>query len=72
MGDVTEPSNIFTCHDRATIFAEEFLIWWHEAGRGFDDHQGIHRDDGLKELANHAVRVLGGWQIARRLLRATE
>jgi hypothetical protein len=52
--------------DRAAIFALEFLVWWHQAGR---QYYGSGEDDGIKAFARDAVLAVGGWRQARRLLR---
>jgi hypothetical protein len=55
--------------DRAAIFAAEFFVWWEQAGRVYYHYAD---DDGLKAFAQDAVKVLGGWQAARRVLRALD
>jgi hypothetical protein len=52
--------------DRAAIFAVEFLVWWHQAGRLY---YGQGEDDGIKAFAKEAVLAVGGWRQARRLVR---
>lgn len=55
--------------DRAAIFAAEFFVWWEQAGRVYYTYTD---DDGLKSFAHDAVKVLGGWRAARRLLRSID
>ena len=55
--------------DHAAIFAVEFLVWWHQAGRLY---YGQGEDDGIKAFAKEAVLAVGGWRQARRLLRNTD
>jgi hypothetical protein len=66
---VCDLANDTTDRERAAVFVAEFLIWWHEAGRMFYSPRCRQRDDGLTLFAQDAVRVLGGWRAARRLLR---
>lgn len=50
--------------------AVELLVWWSEAGRVFYGRGARDEDDGLRGMVNDAVRALGGWREARRLLDA--
>lgn len=62
------------------VFAFEFLTWWHECGDTFYGKRAgdggvapsgatFQFDEGLRGVALDAVRVLGGWRVARQLLR---
>src|SRR5207244_10428458 len=53
---------------RAAIHVVEFFVWWEQAGRVYYTYTD---DDGLKLFAHDAVKALGGWRAARRILRAT-
>lgn len=55
--------------DALWAFAFDFLGWWHEAGRTYYGRGCVHEDDGLRHAACDAVLVLGGWRVARALLR---
>jgi hypothetical protein len=53
---------------RAAVHVVEFFVWWMQAG-----HHFYHdNDDGLKSFANEAVKAIGGWQAARRVLRGMD
>jgi len=53
--------------DRAAIHVVEFLVWWLQVGRR-SYHRGV--DDTIRLFAEEAVRAVGGWRQARRIVRA--
>ena len=57
-------------HDRAAIFAAEFLVWWEQAGRVYYSRRAGQSDEGLRGFADEAVRILGGWKAARRTIKS--
>lgn len=69
-----------TSHHALFAFAFDFLVWWHEAGDRFYGKRAgdgsisvggctYQYDEGLRSVAVNAVAVLGGWRMARTLLR---
>lgn len=70
-------------HVALWAFAYEFLIWWHQAGEVFYGKRAgfggtspsgctYQYDEGLRGMAVEAVTVLGGWRIARALIKAQD
>lgn len=63
---VTDLDTSTVVSDRAAVHVVEFFVWWMQAGRHF---YLFTDDDGLKAFAQDAVKAVGGWQAARRILR---